>query len=86
MAEKAHDGARASRRRNVKFADIEGAARGDRRMGEMGLAEALTTEEIFAEARGDAGGKTKSALGTKQSQAGKPADAKHMRSISAFFS
>lgn len=86
-AVKAHHGAMASRRRNIRFADIELAARGDRRMVEMGLSEAFSTELLFAEARGDAAGKAHAGMGKQHSKAAAedPA-AKNTRSISSFFS
>ena len=82
---RAHQGAQGSRRRNIKFADIELAARGDRRIVEMGLSEAFSTEQLFAEVRGEAAGKACAAAKQQLRVAEDPA-VKHMRSISSFFS
>ena len=85
-AVKALNGARAGQRRNIKFGDIEHAARGDRRFVEMGLYEAMSQEQIFSDARGEAAGKTKQSAGATQTKAGsKENDSKQMRSISSFF-
>ena len=54
-------------------------------MVEMGLSEAFSTEQLFAEVRGEAAGKACAAAKQQLRVAEDPA-VKHMRSISSFFS
>ena len=87
LAVKAHNAARASRRRNIKFADLEMTARGDRRLVEMGLSDAFSTEHFFAEARGEVAGKTQPSADKKGPQgAQENSAAKQTRPITSFFS